>query len=355
MKVCMVGHFPPHVGGIASYVYLLSNALLERGDEVYVLTYPHEKIDQTNLQVEYAPTPQIPGLRGFIFTFTATLKLIRMVRKNDIDLIHAHYLLPPGLVAVIGGILTGKKTCITLHGSDVFLLSSRKFLKPFFHMILKKADEVFVVSKSLEDKILKMNIPGVDKKLKVTWNGVDVEKFNPQNASDFKKEIGIAEDKPLVLFLGNLVRQKGVHYLLRAKNFMDQPAFLAIVGGGPLLQDLKGMAEYENIKDVHFTGARYDIDKIIPAAELLVLPSLSESFGIALLEAMASGKPVVATSVGGIPELVSEDVGILVEPRNPVALAEAIDLILENKDLREKMGKQAREKALKYANVKIPY
>ncbi len=351
----MVGHFPPHVGGIASYVYLLSNALLERGDEVYVLTYPHEKIDRANLQVEYAPTPQIPGLRGFIFTITATWKLIRMVRKNDIDLIHAHYLLPPGLVAVLGGVLTGKKTCITLHGSDVFLLSSRKILKPFFHMILKKADEVFVVSKSLEDKILKMNIPGVDKKLKVTWNGVDVEKFNPENTSDFKKEIGIAEDKPLVLFLGNLVRQKGVHYLLRAKKFMEQPAFLAIVGGGPLLQDLKGMTEYENIKDVHFTGARYDIDKIIPAAELLVLPSLSESFGIALLEAMASGKPVVATSVGGIPELVSEDVGILIEPRNPVALAEAMDLILENKDLREKMGEKARERALKYANVKIPY
>ncbi len=356
MKVCMIGHFPPHLGGIASYVYLLSQALVERGDEVYVITYPSsKKVNDPSIHVEFAPTPSIKGLRGFFFTITATWKLIRMVQSKEIDLIHAHYLMPPGLVAILAGLLTRKKVFITLHGSDVFLLSTKKILKPIYNFILKQADEVFVVSESLKEELLKTGLPEIKHKLKITWNGVDVDKFNPEKNGKFKNKMGIPQEKPIVLFVGNLVQQKGVKYLLKAKKYIKKPVIIVIVGGGPLIEDLKAMKRQEKIEDVIFTGPLDDISQVLPDAEILVLPSLSESFGIALLEAMASGKPVVATKVGGIPELVDDDVGILVEPRDPVSLAKAIDFILSNKNLKQNMSIKAREKALKYAHIEVPY
>ncbi|HSO25714.1 MAG TPA: glycosyltransferase family 4 protein [Methanobacteriaceae archaeon] len=356
MRIAMVGHFPPHIGGISSYVYLLSKKLIENGDEVYVLTYPHEDVQSLQgIHVESASAPNIKGLRGLVFSINGTRKLIQMVREYDINLIHAHYLSPPGLIGLMTSMFTGVPFCVTLHGSDVFLLSSNRVLRPIFKMILSHAIGVFVVSQAVREKVLEMGIPDLEKKIKITWNGVDTDKFNPQNTGNLRKELEIESEVPIILFVGNLVAQKGVKHLLRAKKLMKEDAKVVIVGGGPLLQDLKGMAEYEGMEDVLFPGPRSDVDRLIPDADVMVLPSISESFGIALLEGMASGKPVVATNVGGIPELVNDDVGIMVEPEDPVALAEALDKMIKNPEMREKMGKMARKRALEFAQVEIPY
>jgi L-malate glycosyltransferase len=356
MKVCMVGHFPPHLGGIASYTHLLAQALQKRGDEVFVVTYPHEDIQNIDgIHVEAASTPNIKGLRGLFFVLNGARKVMHMVRENDIDIIHAHYLFPPGMAGLIGAMVTGRTFYVTLHGSDVFLLSSHKLLRPLLRLILQNAAGVFVVSDAVKEEVLRMNIPGLEDKIRVTWNGVDVERFHPDQRSSFRHETNILEDEALILFVGNLVHQKGVKYLLMAKKLMKEDAKLVIVGGGPLLNDLKGMMEYEQIENVTFIGPRKDVDEIMPAADVAVLPSLSESFGIALLEAMACEKPVVGTNVGGIPELVNDEVGILVEAQNPVALAEALDKLVGDKQLRDEMGKKGRQQALKFAEVEIPY
>lgn len=352
----MVGHFPPHIGGISSYVYLLSKKLIENGDEVFVLTYPHENVQSLEgIHVESATAPNIKGLRGMIFSLTGTIKLIQMVRENDINLIHAHYLSPPGLIGLMTSMITGVPFCVTLHGSDVFLLSSNRILRPIFKLILNHALGVFVVSEAVKDKVLELEIPNLERKIKITWNGVDTHRFNPQNKGKLRKELGIEDDEQIILFVGNLVAQKGVKHLLRAKKLMEEASKLVVVGGGPLLQELKGMAEYEGLKSILFTGPRSDIEQLIPDADVMVLPSVSESFGIALLEGMASGKPVVATNIGGIPELVNEDVGILVEPKDPVALAEALDKLLKDPQMREKMGEMAQKRAMEFADLEIPY
>lgn len=357
MKICMVGHFPPHIGGISSYVYLLSKRLVENGDEVFVLTYPHEEIQPSvdGISVESASAPNIKGLRGLIFSLTGSMKLIQIIRENDINLIHAHFLSPPGLIGLMGSMFTGVPFCVTLHGSDVFLLSSNRILRPIFKLILNHAIGVFVVSEAVKERVLELGIPNLESKIKITWNGVDTEKFNPENTGKLRKELEIKEDESVILFVGNLVEQKGVKYLLRAKKLMEEPCKLVIVGGGPLYQELKGMAEYENMKNVIFTGPRDDVDQLIPDADFMIMPSVSESFGIAILEGMASGKPVVATNVGGIPELVNEDVGILVEPKDPVALADAMDKMIKDPEMRERMGKMALKRALEFADVEIPY
>jgi L-malate glycosyltransferase len=353
MRVCLLGQYPPHIGGVSSHTYLLSLELVKRGDQVYVLTYPHPDVkDIGEIKVETAFAPNIKGLRGLFFFISSFFKLIRMVRRFNIELIHAHFLLPPGLIGVCVGSLMGKKTAVTAHGSDLMIQAKNPVLRSMIKFVLKKADYVLVVNQTLKDKVLELGIN--QEKVYITPNAVDVEKFNPKK-KDLPSDIKISHDKPVILFVGNLVFQKGVEYLLEAKKIMKNDAELVIVGDGPLRPELEMKVRDEKIQDVVFTGARRDVDKIMPSGTVFVLPSISEGFPITILEAMASGLPVVATNVGGISEVMSEQVGIMVNPSSPTELASALDKILENETLRNDMNVTAREQALKYSKVKIPY
>jgi len=155
MNVCILGHYPPHIGGVSSHTYLLSQELVKRGDNVIVLTYPHPDIhDYDGVHVETAPTINIKGLRGFFFFISATLKLISITRKYDIDLVHAHYLLPPGLIAILANIFTRRKTAVTVHGSDINILASNPLLRILIIYMLKNTDYIAVVNEPIKEKII---------------------------------------------------------------------------------------------------------------------------------------------------------------------------------------------------------
>lgn len=361
MRICIVGHFPPHIGGVSSYTNLLSQELVKRGDNVYVITYPYEKFYdknseiKKNLKVETAFAPDVKGLRGTIFTFTAFFKLIYITKKYKIDLIHAHYLLPPGLIGVLAGKLTKTSTAVTIHGSDIYRLGKNRILKSIIKFILKNTDHVYAVSSAAKKEALKFKIKGLKDKILITWNAVDIEKFNPRQKSSFKTEQGIEPKTPIILFVGNLVEQKGVKYLIESKKFIKYNCEIVIVGDGPLKTELKAVAKSEGLKNIKFVDARDDVHKILPEADVLVLPSISESFGIVLLEAMAAGVPVVATNVGGIPEIIADDVGILVEPKNAMAIGDAINRILSDPALSSNLSLNAQKKAKKYSKLEIPY
>ncbi len=360
MNICLLGQYPPHIGGVSSHTYLLSRELVERGDRVYVLTYPHPEIkdkrpDLEGVHVETAPTVNVKGLRGSLFFISAIFKLIQMVRKHDIQLIHAHFLIPPGLIAVIVAGIMNKKVAVTVHGSDIFILASNPILKTIIKYVLRKADYIAVVDHVIQEKLMELKVDGLEDKVKVTHNAVDLEKFKPHIKSDFPEETGLDPQKPFILFVGNLVPQKGLKYLLQAKKMMKSRAELVIVGDGPLMGELQETVKTKKIEDVHFTGARRDVDQIMPAADVFVLPSISEGFPITLLEAFASGLPAVATSVGGIKDLVTSDVGLMVQPADPAALGEAFDKLIQDDTLREKMAGNTRNKAVEYGYLEIPY
>lgn len=356
MKIIMVGFFPPHLGGVASHTYQLSQQLVDRGDKVQVITYPHPEIrDIDKIKVKSAFTLNIPGLRGLIFLVTATLKLLYIICREDADIIHAHFILPPGLVAVLVGILTGKKVVVTAHGSDLRIQTSNHFLKPIIKFILSRAYLVGVVNEDLRRRVLDLNIEGVEKKLRITPNAVDLTKYHPQTRTDFRRKMQIPEKDKLILFVGNLVPQKGVEYLLEAKKLLKTDSNLIIVGDGPLLTELQDKVKQENIRQVFFTGARRDVPQILPAADIVVLPSISEGSPYILLEALACGKPVIATKVGGIPDMVTPDEGLLVEPGDPKSLAKAIDKLLNNPKLLKDMGRKSRKKAENFSRIPLIY
>lgn len=360
MKICLLSQFPPHIGGVSSHSYLLSQELIARGDEVWVITYPHPHIkDCDGIQVQEAWAPPIKGLRGLFFFLSSFFKLMRMVRSQDLDLIHAHYILPPGLIAVLVGGLTRTPTAVTVHGSDLLIQGQRPPLKQVIRWVLERADHVMVVSKALKRKVLKLGIN--PQKVILTSNAVDMNRFSPYNSPP--SDLHLDPHKTTLLFVGNLVPQKGVKYLLEGKKILDDHLThdgagreyeLLIVGDGPLRKALERKMQEDDIKDVVFLGERRDVEKIMPSVDLFVLPSISEGFPISILESLASGVPVVATNVGGVVEIESGSIVQLVEPGQPEALTQAI-MQMEEYISQKVVKKQAREKARKYAQIKIPY
>lgn len=356
MKIAMVGQFPPHVGGVGVHIHTLSKKLVEEGHEVYVITYPHKEIkDIDGIHVIGTKGLNIPGVRGLMFKKNAKKALQNLLEKEDIDIIHGHYLFPAGAAAVEVGNEHNIKTYVTAHGSDMFeLYKSQPLMRSTIRNVLKNADGVFAVSNALKHEIVATGVVGVAEKTKISWNSVDINRFNNKTNDSFKKEHGLT-DKPIVLFVGNLIKRKNVDSLLEAKKIANSDYYLVVVGDGPLFKKLNKKVEEENIRDVIFTGSRSDVEDIIPSCDVLILPSFSESFGLVLIEALACGKPVIGSDVGGISEIINENVGLLVNPKKVSSIAKAIDKIINDEELRTVLSMNARNRAKDFAEVTIPY
>ena len=356
MKIAMVGQFPPHVGGVGVHIHTLSKELVKQGHEVYVITYPHKDIkDIDGIHVIGTRGLNIPGVRGLMFKMNAKKALEELLEKEDIDIIHGHYLFPAGAAAVEVGNAHGIKTYVTAHGSDMFeVYKKQPFMRSTIRKVLKNADVVFAVSNALRHEIIATGVSGIGDKTKLSLNSVDIDKFSNKGDDSFKREYNLT-DKPVVLFVGNLIKRKNVDSLLEAKKIANSDYYLVVVGDGPLFKKLKKKVEDENIRDVIFTGSRNDVENIIPSCDLLVLPSFSESFGLVLIEALACGKPVIGSNVGGITEIITDDVGVLVDPNKIPSIARAIDNLVNDEDLRHVLSLNARSRAIDFSKVMIPY
>ena len=375
MKIAMVGQYPPHIGGVAAHINSLAKKLVKSGHEVYVITYPHKDLkngeitDIDGVHIISTSGINIPGLRGAMFEKNAEKALKKLVEKENIDIIHGHYLFPAGLVSVNVGKKTNTKTYVTAHGSDMFkVYNNKKYMKSTIKKILKKADVVLAVSNALKDEIISTGVEGIEEKTRLHKNSVDIDKFkefdeNDKKQLDFKdnffKEFNIDSTNPTVVFVGNIIKTKNIDLLIEAKKLLKTDCNLVIIGKGTQLKELKEkVAKYEKanqISNVYFTGARRDIEKILPIFDLLVLPSFTESFGLVLLEALACGKPVIGSNVGGIKEIITEDVGLLINPNDKESLANAIDKIFTDSDLREKFKSNARNRAKEFSELELPY
>jgi glycosyltransferase involved in cell wall biosynthesis len=351
MKICILGQYPPQIGGVASHTYTLSKELQERGDEVVVLTYPQpDRGELDNFKVITAWAPNIKGLRGFFFTISAYFKLKNIIKEYNIDLIHAHFILPPGLVAVLAQ-NKNIMTAVTIHGSDIFILAQKPFLKGIIRWVLSRTDYVIVVNQKIKQNVEELGIK--QDKIYITPNSVDLEKFNPYN--HLPTDLNLQKGKPHILFIGNLVYQKGLEILLDAKKKMINECELIIVGDGPLRKHLETKVHDEEIPNVIFLGERRDVELIIPSVDLFVLPSISEGSPITILESLASGVPVVATDVGGVGEILTSETGKIVQPGSATSLAQVIDELLTDPDLRKQLAENCRDSAQKYSQIKIPY
>jgi glycosyltransferase involved in cell wall biosynthesis len=265
---------------------------------------------------------------------------LRLIRAERPDVIHAHWLVPQGLVGAMLNWITGTPVLVTAHGSDVYAVRGRvqQWLKRW---ALKRVRYVTAVSFNLLREICAMGLAR-DVKADVISMGIDTRRFDPSKRS----EDLIAElqaDRPLVLFVGRLYEQKGVRYLLEAMPAVLQRyprATLVLVGDGPLRIDLQSRAQDLGIStNTRFLGAlpSAELPKYYASADVFVAPSIigpsgdREAFGLVYAEAMASGCPVIGCDVGGTKELIIENkTGMLVRQKDAQALSEAICEVLAN-------------------------
>jgi teichuronic acid biosynthesis glycosyltransferase TuaC len=259
-------------------------------------------------------------------------------RDFPFDLIHAHTVYPDGLAAAMLGRARQRPTVITVHGGDVNVHLRQPLVKRLGRRALSNADRVIAVSSGLKNALVEEH--GLEpERITVLPNGVDVARFAPSARSEAEARLGLHDTAPHIVYVGAIAQSKGIAHLLRAIHRLRQerscPVQLTLVGQGEYETAARALARELDIADaVAFAGQRpnEEIPIWINASDVVVLPSLSEGFGVVLVEAMACGRPVVATTCGGPQDIVTSETGILVPPADDAALAQALLEVLRDGD-----------------------
>lgn len=263
--------------------------------------------------------------------------------RRPFDLIHAHVAVPNGAAGVIAARHYGVPLVLTVHGADVNVTLARSpALRKLVVQTCNASDTTITVSTRLATELEEAGVrPGL---LEVVPNGIDPDEMGQVTPA------GELAAGRWVLAAGNLVNSKGYDDLIRAVSLLA-PAYedvrVAIVGSGPERGRLERLARELRLKErVHFYGKQPPdrLHRLMAAADVFVLPSWREGFGIVYLEAMALGRPVIGCRGQGISDVIEDGVnGLLVEPRHPDGLAAAIRKVLDGSDSAREMGKKAQE------------
>jgi len=282
------------------------------------------------------------------YDFNALMHVVKIAKRTKVDIIHTHNP-TPHLYGVGASLLARIPLIHTKHGRNHPSSSRKVFLNRLLACLTRK-----VVAVSRDAAVVCTNIEKINHKKVVTiYNGIDTEAFRPfppQNS--IRGEYGIEKKRLLIGIVARLSPEKDHATLIMACKILKQhmiPFTLLIVGDGPSGTYLKNLVQDANLgAEIFFTGMRQNISEILNEMDIFVLSSTTEGISLTLLEAMACEVPVVATDVGGNPEVVIHGVtGFLVPPKNPEALAESLMVLYKKPDLRAKMGKSGRERVLK--------
>src|SRR5262245_36073729 len=290
----------PENPDLGVFVATLEHALLERGHEV-----------------ERAVVDARGGRSRHVTLFRDAR---RVARRFHPEVAYAHFLVPAGLAAALA---TRAPLVVTAHGQDVANVGTKLGVRLATRHVVGRAAAVIAVSRWLRDRLVAA-IPAAGDKTEVIDCGVDLERFAPRDAGAARNAVGLTVDGTSFLCLGGLTERKNVLGLARAFERRGEGT-LTFVGDGPLRGALEGRDR------IHVVGrvGHDDVPTWIAASDVVCQPSLIEPFGLATLEAMASARSVVATSVGGPPEFVPPDAGVLADPLDEDALVDALSQAAE--------------------------
>ncbi|OPY61761.1 MAG: putative teichuronic acid biosynthesis glycosyltransferase TuaC [Pelotomaculum sp. PtaU1.Bin065] len=269
-------------------------------------------------------------ISGFLYFICVFFTVLQIRKGFAFDVIYSIWTYPDGFASTLLGKFLKKPVLMFSMGCDINHYPSSYILRQWIKFALKNCSRIVSVSDGIKRGVLKLGIPG--HKVITIRNGVNVSEFFPRDTIESRGKLGLAEGDRVILFIGRLSEEKGLTYLIQAmknlKDFNIEGLKLYIIGEGKLKRDIEKQIEESRLgSQVRLVGAvEHSLIPVwINAADIICLPSLREGCPNIVLESMACGKPVVASNVGGVPELVSSDEhGILVSPADPRALAQAI-------------------------------
>jgi glycosyltransferase involved in cell wall biosynthesis len=352
MNVLLVVPWDQEFGGVACVVGNLAKYLTNNGHNVMFLHPGPENILQRkvtkwgfpgfeiNLREPFHARRPVRSVLAFCCFLPFTLfRLLALLKTSKIQIVNIHYPGDSFIYFALLRLIPGFKLVVSVHGAD-FYPNGRPRLKDSWPLrfLLSMADFIVAPSRAFLLDFLKLS-PRLDKKATAIHNGIDPGELCRPPATHQ------ANRNNYILCIAHQNEKKNLELLLRAfacLKDVDPALNLALVGDGPLRSKLEELARSLNLGDrINFLGwkSRTEVAELLWGCTVFVLPSKSEPFGIVIIEAMACRKPVVASRVGGIPEIIENgENGIMVDPHDPSGLARAIEILLKNPDLRESLG-----------------
>lgn len=310
MKIAIVCY--PTFGGSGVVATELGLELARRGHEIHFITYSQPvRLALLNPNVHYheVNVPEYPLFHYQPYELALSSKLVDMVKLYKIELLHVHYAIPHAYAGYMAKQMLKNEginlpMITTLHGTDITLVGNHPFYKPAVTFSINKSDYVTSVSQSLKDDTLKLF--KIKNKIKVIPNFIELDKVKKDPLAPCHRSVMAKENERIITHISNFRKVKRIPDIIKIfYNIQkEMPAKLMMVGDGPEKEKAEALCMELGIHDkVIFFGNSNEIDKILLLTDLFLLPSETESFGLAALEAMACGVPVISSNSGGLPEV----------------------------------------------------
>jgi len=345
--------YPTH-GGSGVVATELGKHLASEGHDVAFISYASPlRLTELPARVSFheVEIEQYPLLKQFPYTLALASKMAEVAQIKELDILHAHYAIPFGAAALLAKqIVTDRdlKVVLTLHGTDITLVGNNASFKPVTTLTIQQADAVSVVSEFLRAETLSQF--AIDRDLDVIYNFIDPERHEHEPCHCIPECTRAA--RRTLMHISNFRPVKRIRDVVTvfAKVAATVDSRLILVGDGPEAPIARELAKELGVLDrITFVGVVDRVAPLLAAADLFLLPSSTESFGLVALEAMASSVPVIASDVGGIPEVVEHGVSGFLSPVGDVdAMAENAIALLSDDDVYCRFSEAARRRAIEH-------
>ncbi|MDD5659096.1 MAG: N-acetyl-alpha-D-glucosaminyl L-malate synthase BshA [Actinomycetota bacterium] len=353
----------PTYGGSGVIASELGIELAERGHQVHFISYEMPfKINKyyENIYFHEVEVLEYPLFKYPPYSLSLSVKMAEIFEHEGLDIMHVHYAIPHAASAYLTQNILGKnssfKFITTLHGTDITIVGNHSSFFKLTKFCIENSNGITSVSDYL--KKLTIETFDISKEIEVIYNFVDTSKYKRNNCD--KNKIGLVKkNESAIIHVSNFRPVKKIKNIIEVfyKVRKEIDCKLILVGEGPEAAFAKETVKQLGLSSkVFFLGRKDNVAPLLNCADLYLLPSKSESFGVSALEALSCGVPVIGTNVGGLKEVVADGVcGYLFDPDDIDSMAKASIDILSNKSLFEKLSAGARETALKFdSNVIIP-
>ncbi len=303
----------PSLGGSGVVATELGKLLAEKGHEVHFITHSipfrlgafHKNIHYHEVEVSDYYVFRYPP-----YDLSLASKMAQVVKREKLDILHVHYAVPHAVCAYLAKQMVGDdlKIVTTLHGTDITVLGQDETLKDLIALAINRSDAVTAVSADLIGQT--RTALDITRDIDLTYNFIDKRVYYPREVSGLRSEFA-APDEKILMHISNFRPVKRVSDVIEVFDRVNRevPSKLLLVGEGPDMPKVQNKIRELGLEDrVHFLGKQDEIAQVISLADLLLLPSEKESFGLVALEAMACGVPTVGSEAGGIPELVEHGI-----------------------------------------------
>ncbi|MDP8237917.1 MAG: N-acetyl-alpha-D-glucosaminyl L-malate synthase BshA [Candidatus Hatepunaea meridiana] len=348
----------PTFGGSGVIASELGMGLAERGHKVHFITYAvpgRLNVNLPNIYFHQVTVPDHPLFRYHPYSLALASKIAEVTENEGLELIHAHYAIPHASAALLAKDMLNDrlKVIITMHGTDVTLVGKNTSFMPIVKYTLNKADAISAVSIYLKNEI--RCTFDCDRNISVINNFINPQDYNSRNRNEIRS-LFACEGEKLLIHVSNFREVKRIEdvigiFLCVRKRINTK---LLLVGEGPDLNKAVQMAGEKGFaSDVITLGNRKNVNEIIAASDVLLLPSEKESFGMVALEAMACGIPSIVTNSGGLPEVVDDGVTGYLSPVGDVeGMTNRVIELLSDEEKRQEMGRNGRLRAQERFNIK---